>query len=227
MYSRRSIMSIALSASLAARRARAADGDVSAQEATAWIESNKSQGYFDPLPAAGVQKGSKVLAPDTEEVKKAAAFLQSVPSDLSPLATALWMIDHLDRSEIMEWPPDSPDRKNPANPIIIMFFSATATKPYMGDQTAWCAAFANWILLRSGLERTNSAGSASFRGKWKSTTDPSPGDIVVFANKKDAAFGHVGFFNGWINRTDGRMSLCGGNQKDRLGIDRWIRDKHS
>ncbi len=102
------------------------------------------------------------------------------------------------RSFAREWPIR-------ANPVIYHFFASTLTKP-AGDTTAWCAAFANWCILRaksddrdaigispgayskSGkpfLQRhrldhtTNSASSGSFRC-FPETSAPRRGDIVVF-----------------------------------------------
>lgn len=175
---------------------------------------NKGEGYFDPPTPTENQRGSRILAPDDMRVKTAAAFLAKVPTTGTPLSVAKWMIDNQNQGEAMEWPPDS-DRKNPANPIIIAFFAATKTKPTQRDQTAWCAASMNWVLAHVGIKGANNAGSASFRNYGDRAEQPSPGDIACFINTQDSRFGHVSFFNGWVDGK--RFHSVGGNQNDQLG----------
>jgi hypothetical protein len=70
------------------------------------------------------------------------------------------------------------------NPIIIEFFRSTKLDPLSpdmgGDETAWCAAFANWCLNRAGFKGTGSASSGSFRCFGDETKDPRPGDYAVW-----------------------------------------------
>ncbi len=104
--------------------------------------------------------------------------------------------------DVMKYAREWPVR---ANPVIHHFFTATQTFP-RGDTTAWCAAFVNWCIARSGssdsrtigrspryfLEQGNpfstellearttlSAASGSFRCKDK-LDKANEGDIVVF-----------------------------------------------
>jgi uncharacterized protein (TIGR02594 family) len=65
----------------------------------------------------------------------------------------------------------------------------------------WCAAFANAILNRQGIEGTNSLLARSFLNWGYKTKDPKEGDIVVVKRGRSEWAGHVGFFAGyeWYN----------------------------
>jgi uncharacterized protein (TIGR02594 family) len=108
------------------------------------------------------------------------------------------------------------------NPVIVGFYQSTNVKEsyiyQKGDTIPWCAAFLNWCLHRSGYTHTNSALSGSFRlgqGLGVATTNPKPGDIIVFkkADTQEAkvGFGHVGIF---VEKAPGGFIVLGGNQKD-------------
>lgn len=172
-------------------------------------------------------KGSLKLGPEDARVMEAARFLAAVPRNLTPIEVATYMISKLPEKQRMEWPADRPKSPQPANPLIIAFFAATRTDPTVGDQTAWCAAFACWTLQHAKVipEHPHSAGSRSFR-TWSAKTDaPQRGDIAVFRNKKDSARGHVGFFDGFVNSSKTRIFLVGGNQRDQINRVEWDLDK--
>ncbi|MDF2640229.1 MAG: hypothetical protein K0R64_3213 [Novosphingobium lindaniclasticum] len=130
------------------------------------------------------------------------------------------------RGYMRAWP-----RNEPANPVIVSFFSATNFSP-SGDQTAWCAAFMNWCIRRSQEGRpdisrlfrpTNSASSGSFRqwanpvrfrndGSWSG--ERRTGDLIVFQKinndgRADPRQGHVGFY---VDEDDKYVYVLGGNQ---------------
>ena len=105
-----------------------------------------------------------------------------------------------------------------ANPVIVSFFDATTLRTPAGDQTAWCAAFVNWCIVRSRQDRpdmqkllahTASAASETFRNWGQKTDTPRPGDIVVFQHKRESWRGHVGFF---VSRVSDGIYVLGGNQ---------------
>ena len=182
-----------------------------------WRDAPKHDKYFN-FDKPGTQ-GSLRLAPDDPRVRQAAGQLASVPPGLAPIDVAKRLIDKIPERELMEWPADEPGALKPANPLIIAFFAATRTDPHKGDQTAWCAAFACWALRHAGIQHPNSAGSAAFRTWSTKTTSPQPGDIAVFVNKADPVFGHVGFFDGYVNKK--RIHLIGGNQSNQLNRKEW------
>jgi uncharacterized protein (TIGR02594 family) len=116
------------------------------------------------------------------------------------------------RSYAMAWP-------HYWNPVIVEFFRKIRSTS-QGDTTAWCAAFMNYCLMSAATSRplpagsappTRSAASRSFRIWGQKTDAPTPGDIVVFADKGDDAHGHVGFF---LAQDDTRVLVLGGNQFD-------------
>lgn len=110
------------------------------------------------------------------------------------------------------------------NPVIVGFYKSTSlADKYVlvkGDTIAWCAAFLNWCLEAAGKPTTKSASSGSFRSHGKPTTDPRPGDIVVFKSadtaRANAGFGHVGIFVRRQYNTEKKRDeivVLGGNQK--------------
>lgn len=121
------------------------------------------------------------------------------------------------------------------NPVVVGFFRGVRLSATEGDNTAWCAAFANWCIARSRATSasavsfdnsllalgTGSASSGSFRC-WRNdgAAAPAEGDIVVFALsgtqhvKCGLNSGHVGFLSRIDTLPDGRkvLQVIGGNQ---------------
>ncbi|MBY5357827.1 CHAP domain-containing protein [Rhizobium leguminosarum] len=184
----------------------------------AWVKQPEHVGYFDPPKATPTERGSLILGPSEPKVKQAVKILSDVPEGLAPIKTALWMIDNVPSSFSMEWPPDTPGHKMPANPLIVAFFAATKTEPYAGDETAWCAAFVCWVLKHCGKPYTKDAGSKSFRNfaALPKTSDPNKGDLVVFKHLSNPAQGHVAFFDGYANDAKTKVWCVGGNQGNRI-----------
>ncbi|TAY14026.1 CHAP domain-containing protein [Rhizobium leguminosarum] len=187
-------------------------------EINAWMKEPNHVGYFDPPEVKDTQRGSLILAPSDPKVRQAATILSDVPVGLAPIETARWMMDKIPSSFTMEWPPDTPSHKMPANPLIVAFFAATKTEPYAGDETAWCAAFVCWVLKHCGKPYTRDAGSRSFRdfAKLPRTDSPKKGDLVVFKHLSKPKQGHVAFFDGFANDAKTRVWCLGGNQGNRI-----------
>ena len=101
------------------------------------------------------------------------------------------------------------------NDRIVDYFDSVSYRA-TDDETPWCAAFANWVLMEAGIARTESAAALSF-AKWGvATKTPKYGDIVVFDHGHGR--GHVGFFMG----TDGKnVSVLGGNQNNQVNITKF------
>lgn len=114
------------------------------------------------------------------------------------------------------------------NPRILEYHQATSLKA-TSDEVPWCAAFVNWCLLKAGFRDhngrcgTNSARARSFLrfGESVAVHEIQPGDIVIFAHPSNPAAGHVAFFHAWKNERTGMMSVCGGNQSNRVSIARY------
>jgi len=84
--------------------------------------------------------------------------------------------------------------------------------------TAWCAAFVNASLERSGIPGTGSLASRSFErwGNEVSLDQAKVGDVVVLTRGSDPRKGHVGFYAGRDANND--IKLLGGNQGDSVSI---------
>lgn len=192
--------------------------DALESEINSWVKDPENAFYFEDVVDDNPQKGSLILAPSDERVKWAASFLAKMPVNLAPFDLARKMMQEIPADRKMEWPPDTPTERKPANPLIVAFFAATKTKPQKGDETAWCAAFMCWVLKQSGFPHPGNAGSYSFRNfqPLTATADPSQGDLVLFKNKKDPGFGHVAFFDGFVDAGKSRVWCLGGNQGNRI-----------
>lgn len=84
------------------------------------------------------------------------------------------------------------------------------------DETAWCSAFANWIAMKCGLERSGKLNARSWLDVGYTITVPEPGDIVVFWRESPSSWkGHVAFF---INKMDDLIYVFGGNQNNKSQI---------
>ncbi len=99
------------------------------------------------------------------------------------------------------------------NPRIIEYLHSTNLgAPYNNrDETAWCSAFVNWCVERAGHGGTDSAAALSWASWGKATTNPVPGDIVVF--NWGGGHGHVGFYH---SVSGNKVILFGGNQDNAV-----------
>src|SRR5215472_3935104 len=105
--------------------------------------------------------GHIVPPPDDPSWAQAHAILDSAPLKVQPYKVAEYFKTSVPAKFQKAWP--EPDLSHPtyANPVVVLFFLATDTRP-AGDTTAWCSAFVNWCLQRSGISGTRNAGSQSF-----------------------------------------------------------------
>lgn len=102
------------------------------------------------------------------------------------------------------------------NAKILQFFKDIGHKWVQDDETAWCAAFANWCLKQSGLPHTGKLNARSFLDYGQPTKNPVLGDVVVLWRiSRNSVFGHVGFF---INETETGINILGGNQSNQVNI---------
>lgn len=103
------------------------------------------------------------------------------------------------------------------NPEIIKFFESLGFDgSKLKDETAWCAAFANWVLKESCYNYTGKLNARSFLKLGEEIDKPELGDIVVFWRvKKNDWRGHVGFY---INEDSDSVYCLGGNQSNSVNI---------
>jgi len=99
---------------------------------------------------------------------------------------------------------------------VMRYFKEIGQKWVTNDDTAWCAAFVNWVLLKAKKQQTGSLSARSFMTYGTPTTTPNIGDIVILWRiYRDSAFGHVGFF---IKEEKNNIYILGGNQNDEVNI---------
>jgi uncharacterized protein (TIGR02594 family) len=119
----------------------------------------------------------------------------------------------------------------PANPRILAYI---ATFPYLAqhllaeqglpmsetDETAWCACFVNWCLLRAGQRGGPSARAEDWQRYGQPLDVPRPGAICVIfnpASHRDTSVSgwHVGFWTGGADKGRNPI-LLGGNQSNAV-----------
>lgn len=108
-------------------------------------------------------------------------------------------------------------------PRIVKFFADAGHAWVKDDETAWCAAFANAMLKRAGLDGTGSLAARSFL-EWGDKLDaPRVGCIVVFwRGSKTSWQGHVGFY---VGEDKTHIKVLGGNQGNAVTIGRYAKSR--
>lgn len=106
---------------------------------------------------------------------------------------------------------------NRDNPEILKYFDSLGFDgSRLKDETAWCAAFANWVLKHANLPYQRKLNARSFLQLGTKTECPEIGDLVVFWRESKSSWkGHVGFF---IKATDDFIYVLGGNQGNQVKI---------
>ena len=106
------------------------------------------------------------------------------------------------------------------NQRIIEYHSTTTLKAST-DETPWCSAFVNWVMLKAGYRGTNSALARSWIDWGSALSTSRRGAITVIKKKgavQDAATGsatgfHVAFC---VDSSSTHVRLLGGNQSDQV-----------
>ena len=106
------------------------------------------------------------------------------------------------------------------NNRILEYFKTTTLKATT-DETPWCSAFVNWVVIQAGDKGTNSALAKSWLN-WGSAVDPPVRGCIVVLKKKTPGFTqatgsttgyHVGFY---VSHTNTHIKILGGNQSDQV-----------
>lgn len=109
------------------------------------------------------------------------------------------------------------------NPQIVAYFAKTGNSYIKDDETAWCAAFVGYCLEMAGIKSTRKLNARSYLDFGTPTSNPTLGDIVVFwRESKTSGYGHVAFF---IRESTNYVYVLGGNQSDKVCIDRYPKTK--
>lgn len=143
-------------------------------------------------------------------------YLELVVSPPQSNENFAWMLIALAEEGIKEFP------GNGDNPRIVEYLKSTnLSAPFnANDETAWCSAFVNWCVERSGFEGTDSAWARSWLNWGKKINTPQRGCIVVF--KRDVSSGHVAFY---IGETATQIKVLGGNQSNAVDITNYPKSR--
>ena len=185
------------------------------QEGSDFLTERGFVGPDSPLSAVGPRQARAT------EVQRAFQLMMNAPNgnDISPLEVAEYFRVLEDKNEDgelyrEEW------KSERANPVVTGFFTLTNLLPNKGDQTAWCAAFANWCLAAANRNVSFSAAAQSFHRAHKNfevvTGEPKVGDVAVFSRLVDGSrdtYGHVGFLAKAYSADEGGVHIIGGNQQ--------------
>lgn len=103
------------------------------------------------------------------------------------------------------------------NPRVLQYFNDIGFNgAQLKDETAWCSAFANWVVQRAGGFISGKLNARSWQHIGKETNSPKRGDVVVLWRESPKSWkGHVGFF---IRETKNWIYVLGGNQSNRVCI---------
>lgn len=109
------------------------------------------------------------------------------------------------------------------NPRILSYAREIGYGGVQDDETAWCSIFANWCALKAGLPYSGKLNARSWLDVGTSTTQPQPGDVVVFwRDSPNSWTGHVAFYVGHGN---GVINVLGGNQANRVCVMAYRSDR--
>ncbi len=100
------------------------------------------------------------------------------------------------------------------NRRILEYHQTTGLKATT-DETPWCSAFVNWVVIKAGYSGTRSAAAKSWLEWGHHLTEPRAGAVAVIKRvsaSADAGF-HVGFT---VSCSTTALRLLGGNQSDQV-----------
>lgn len=99
------------------------------------------------------------------------------------------------------------------NARIVEYLSSTELEIGLAarEETPWCSAFVNWVMMKAGMPRTRSAMARSWL-KWGRATVPRLGAITVFKRGLPPS-GHVAFY---ISDDGINVKVFGGNQGNKV-----------
>lgn len=109
------------------------------------------------------------------------------------------------------------------NKEVLKYFVGAGFPGIRDDETAWCGAFANWVLATNKVKTSGKLTARSFLNVGTKIDNPKPGDLVIFWREDPASWkGHVGFF---IREDKGLVYTLGGNQGNCVCIQAYNKDQ--
>ncbi|MCK5606612.1 TIGR02594 family protein [Candidatus Pacearchaeota archaeon] len=103
------------------------------------------------------------------------------------------------------------------NPRILQYHNSTNLRAST-DEIPWCSSYANFVVIKCGVEGTKSAMARSFETWGDPLAKPIPGCVVVLKRGPDTTKGHVNFY---LYETKKYIYCIGGNQGDAVSIARF------
>ena len=115
-------------------------------------------------------------------------------------------------------------------PEIVNFFKEIGHAWVKTDETAWCAAFANYCLKTAGLPYTGKLNARSFLDIGEQISNPKPlgsmelaADMVILWRESPSSWkGHIGFY---VKERGSLIYVLGGNQSNRVQISAYDRGR--
>ena len=108
------------------------------------------------------------------------------------------------------------------NAEVVKYFKEIGHGWVKDDETAWCAAFLNWVLKKAGKIHTGALNARSFLTYGVSTKTPQVGDIVVLWRiSRNGPYGHCGLF---VRQTKNTVFILGGNQLNQVCIQEYSKE---
>lgn len=105
------------------------------------------------------------------------------------------------------------------NAEVVKYFTEINATWVKDDDTAWCAAFVNWCLMKARQKYSSALNARSFMSYGIETNDPVLGDLVVLWRiSRDSVYGHVGFF---VTQKGEHVYILGGNQSGEVNVKRF------
>ena len=159
-----------------------------------------------PGQIVNVDGGGGDAAPDTAA---------SAPTDYA--APPPWMQIAIMEVGVQEWASGD-------NPRILEYLQSCGIGGnLLHDETAWCAAFVNWCVLRSGYQPQHSARVADWWG-WGRPVAPTYGAICILQplTVDQAGSGHIGFLHA---EDDTNVWLLSGNSHNQVRIAAYPKSK--
>ena len=103
------------------------------------------------------------------------------------------------------------------NPQVLKYFDILGLDgKRLKDETAWCSAAINWVMIQCSLPATYRLNARSWLDWGVEVFIPVPGDVVVFWRERESSWkGHVGIF---IRKENGWIWVLGGNQGNEFNI---------
>jgi len=110
------------------------------------------------------------------------------------------------------------------NPQIVEYFDAIGFDgSRLKDETSWCSAFVNWVMLKAGKQISGKLTARSWLKIGESVDKPQKGDVAVFWREDPKSWkGHVGLF---VRETTNHIYVLGGNQSNQVKISAYPKSR--